>query len=63
MTTTVTRAPDLETSNGDSWYVYGVWNITGETWGYKGGVFTTGLRDNDPAKGMWQLVSVTTPPT
>ena len=53
MTTTVTR--DL-TSNfeGDSWYVYGVWNITGETWGYKGGVFTTGL-PNEPAKGMWQV--------
>ncbi len=53
MTTTVTR--DL-TSNfkGDSWYVYGVWNITGETWGYKGGRITTGL-GNDPAKGMWQL--------
>jgi len=53
MTTTVTR--DL-TSNfkGDSWYLYGVWNITGETWGYKGGVITTGL-GNDPAKGMWQV--------
>lgn len=53
MTTTVTR--DL-TSNfkGDSWYLYGVWNITGETWGYKGGTITTGLGD-DPAKGMWQV--------
>ncbi|MBP6533516.1 MAG: porin [Arenimonas sp.] len=53
MTTTVKR--DL-TSNfkGDSWYLYGVWNITGETWGYKGGVITTGL-GNDPAKGMWQV--------
>jgi phosphate-selective porin OprO and OprP len=53
MTTTVKR--DL-TSNfkGDSWYLYGVWNITGETWGYKGGTITTGLGD-DPAKGMWQV--------
>jgi len=39
---------------GDSWYVYGVWNITGETWGYKAGLPTTPL-PNEPASGMWQL--------
>ena len=39
---------------GDSWYVSGLWNITGETWGYKDGVPTTVLPD-DPSKGMWQL--------
>lgn len=39
---------------GDSWYVSGVWNITGETWGYKGGVPTTPL-PNEPASGMWQV--------
>jgi phosphate-selective porin OprO/OprP len=38
----------------DSWYAYGVWNITGETWGYKNGVLTTPL-PNEPASGMWQL--------
>ncbi len=38
----------------DSWYVSGVWNLTGETWGYKEGVVTTGL-PNEPASGMWQL--------
>ncbi len=35
-------------------YVSGVWNITGETWGYKGGVVTT-PGPNEPASGMWQL--------
>lgn len=35
-------------------YVSGVWNLTGETWGYKGGVPTTPLPEN-PAGGMWQL--------
>lgn len=40
--------------DGNSWYVSGVWNVTGETWGYKGGVPTTGL-PNEPASGMWQL--------
>lgn len=40
--------------NSDGWYVSGLWNVTGETWGYKGGVPTTGLPDQ-PASGMWQL--------
>ena len=38
----------------DAWYVSGLWNITGETWGYKDGVHTTPL-PNDPNKGMWQV--------
>ena len=38
----------------DSFYVSGVWNLTGETWGYKDYVVTTGL-PNEPANGMWQL--------
>jgi phosphate-selective porin OprO/OprP len=38
----------------DSWYVSGVWNITGETWGYKDGVTTTPLPSN-PTGGMWQV--------
>lgn len=38
----------------DSWYVSGVWNITGETWGYKAGVPTTPLPD-EPSSGMWQV--------
>jgi phosphate-selective porin OprO/OprP len=37
-----------------SWYVSGLWNVKGETWGYKNGVVTTNLPD-DPAGGMWQL--------
>ena len=35
-------------------YVSGVWNITGETWGYKGGTPTTPLPD-EPASGLWQV--------
>lgn len=45
-------ASDNYTSDG--WYLSGVWNITGETWGYKAGVPTTPL-PNEPASGMWQL--------
>lgn len=54
MTTTVSREQNVADYELDSWYVYGVWNITGETWGYKGGVVTTSL-PNNPAGGMWQL--------
>ncbi|MGH8030938.1 MAG: OprO/OprP family phosphate-selective porin [Luteimonas sp.] len=35
-------------------YVQGLWNLTGETWGYRAGVPTTPL-PNEPASGMWQL--------
>lgn len=38
----------------DGWYLSGLWNITGETWGYKSGVPSTPLPD-EPATGMWQL--------
>lgn len=41
-------------SNG--WYVSGVWNLTGEGWGYKGGVASVPLPDA-PASGMWQLAA------
>lgn len=55
MRTNVTR-----TAHGDydfdSGYVSGVWNLTGETWGYKEGVPTTPL-PNEPARGMWQLAA------
>ena len=40
--------------NFDSYYVTAVYNLTGESWGYKDGVITTPL-PNEPASGMWQL--------
>ncbi len=54
MTIGVKRTDGLQDFNGDGFYVSGLWNITGETWGYKGGTPTTGLPDN-PDKGLWQL--------
>src|SRR3546814_2317183 len=40
--------------NSTAGYIQGLWNLTGETWGYKGGVPTTPLPDQ-PGSGMWQL--------
>jgi phosphate-selective porin OprO/OprP len=50
----VKRFGSFEDFSGDGYYVSGLWNVTGETWGYKAGAPTTGLPD-DPAKGLWQL--------
>jgi phosphate-selective porin OprO/OprP len=54
MKTDVKRYGNFDDFSGDGFYVSGLWNITGETWGYKAGVPTTGLPD-DPSKGLWQL--------
>ena len=54
MTVDVKRYGGVDDFSGNGYYVSGLWNITGETWGYKGGTPVTNLPD-DPAKGMWQL--------
>ncbi|MBT2749490.1 MULTISPECIES: porin [unclassified Lysobacter] len=54
MTIDVKRLNGLSDFSGDGFYVSGLWNISGETWGYKAGAPTTPL-PSDPAKGMWQL--------
>jgi phosphate-selective porin OprO/OprP len=41
---------DFEATGG---YLSGVWNVTGETWGYKGGTPSTAKPANEA--GMWQL--------
>ena len=38
----------------DSYYVSGLWNVSGETWTYKSGNLNTTLPE-DPSKGMWQM--------
>ena len=40
--------------SGKGAYLSALWNITGETWGYKGGTPTT-PGPNEPGKGKWQL--------
>ncbi|MGO1071542.1 OprO/OprP family phosphate-selective porin [Lysobacter sp. CA199] len=54
MTIDVKRLNGLSDFSGDGFYVSGLWNLSGETWGYKAGTPTTGLPD-DPSKGLWQL--------
>ena len=40
--------------DADGYYVMGVWSLTGERHGYKGGTITTSL-PNDPLKGAWSV--------
>ncbi len=54
MTIDVKRYGSFKDYSADGYYVSGLWNLTGETWGYKSGTPTTGL-PSDPGKGMWQL--------
>jgi phosphate-selective porin OprO/OprP len=53
---TGSTAQPSDSFTGDSWYVYGVWNVTGETWTYKAGLPVTPYAD-DPAFGMVQLAA------
>jgi phosphate-selective porin OprO/OprP len=54
MLTDVARDGAFEDFQGESYYVYGLWNITGETWSYKAGLPSTMLPE-DPSAGMWQV--------
>ena len=54
MKTDVQRYGGFDDFSGDGFYVSGLWNISGETWGYKSGVPVTNLPDN-PGKGLWQV--------
>ena len=54
MRSKVSRSNGLADFSGDGAYISALWNITGETWGYKGGTPSTPLPD-EPATGMWQL--------
>jgi len=54
MKTEAQRSAGLDNFSSSGAYISGVWNITGETWGYKAGVPTTPL-PNEPASGMWQV--------
>lgn len=54
MRTTTTRTGTYADFTGKGGYASAVWNITGETWGYKAGVPTTPL-PNEPGSGMWQV--------
>lgn len=52
--TTRSDDPNRSVASGNNWYISGLWNISGESWGYKGGTPTTPLPKN-LAAGMWQL--------
>jgi len=49
----VRRDGPNEDFSSNAWYVSAVWNLTGESWGYRSGVVRT-AGPNRPASGMWQ---------
>lgn len=53
LTTSVGRNGPLDDFSGDSWYLSGMWNLTGESWGYRSGVIRTPGASR-PTSGMWQ---------
>lgn len=54
MDNSFSRPTGFDDFDANSFYAYGVWNITGETWGYRNGLITTPL-PNNPNLGMWQV--------
>lgn len=54
MRSTTTRDGGMPDFTGSGAYASALWNVTGESWGYKAGTATTPLADQ-PATGMLQL--------
>ncbi len=46
-------APDYST---DGWYVSGLYTLSDDLFGYRGGIYTTAT-PKDPVKGLWQLAA------
>ncbi len=56
MTSTTRRngtAPDFQS---DGWYVSGLYTLSDDKFGYRGGIYTTAV-PTDPVKGLWQLAA------
>jgi len=54
MRSNTSRGGAFSDFTGTGAYISAVWNLTGETWGYKAGTPTTPL-PSEPGRGMWQL--------
>ncbi|QDA58230.1 OprO/OprP family phosphate-selective porin [Thermomonas aquatica] len=54
MRSTTGRGGSFSDFTGKGAYLSALWNVTGETWGYKAGTPTTPL-PNEPESGMWQV--------
>ena len=54
MRSRVTRLGSAGDFAGSGGYISGVWNLSGETWDYKGGTPST-PKAAEPGSGMWQL--------
>ncbi|GAB3728582.1 OprO/OprP family phosphate-selective porin [Silanimonas algicola] len=56
MKQTVSRSNGRPDYESDGWYVSGLYTLSDDRFGYRGGIYTTAL-PSDPVKGLWQLAA------
>lgn len=56
MRQTVSRTNGRPDYESDGWYVSGLYTLSDDKFGYRGGIYTTAV-PNDPVKGLWQLAA------
>lgn len=56
MRQTVSRTTGRPDYESDGWYVSGLYTLSEDKFGYRGGIYTTAV-PTDPVKGLWQLAA------
>lgn len=56
MQQTIRRSNGRPDYQADGWYVSGLYTLSDDLFGYRGGIYTTAL-PKDPIKGLWQLAA------
>lgn len=56
MQQTVSRTNGRPDYESDGWYVSGLYTLSDDLFGYRGGIYTTAV-PTDPVRGLWQLAA------
>lgn len=56
MQQTISRTNGRPDFQADGWYVSGLYTLSDDQFGYRGGIYTTAV-PTDPVKGLWQLAA------